>query len=596
MATAQVVTPKQVGPWAKAADVASNVMKPAPAGFVAGDPKAIASQFILNDQAFVDLQLYIRAALMLPGSNVQFDMEFPETLFRDWLAKDKKGDLYNQTKSTLVDIFARCYNFQNNTVDRMLAFTDKLLKFSLTEDERVAAIAKHRPVVEDENLVLSDPKVKAAIGAIWSACQGLIADASAAEAEASKLVEVLRQFHTDTVVDATRVEDIQRRTNAVFPSPDDISRSASTEYQKLHLQLKKMYDDQLEASRRIGWPNSGALIYINSIGSVMYCNDKQTWDKFAEIDRSLQQTWGQAEKAHQNAIRLSAKTDSLKTMIKRIGDTINKAINALDKICKDFVSFKGELEYIQTKIKGMKGAMEIEVEWLRGLAFAELDAARISWNQVRIAASYYREHGVLLKNTDKENLEALQRPPPAGEEVELLGATFGGINVTKLAISLYSRGTSIEVPGVVRDFSDPWMNVEKTYTMLYRVGSEHRVFASKEYAAQESFIYTFRKDFGKSTAGSSHHNRVTPRQAPNDCPIEILAVIWGPEKRDQQSVIDYVYRCVNNAPGIVWSNEKLGGDSWPHTQKTGVIYYRRKGTDKVQLLVGREREVTQFNA
>lgn len=70
---------------------------------------------------------------------------------------------------------------------------DKLLTFSETHDERVKVIMSHEATIKDESRELSDPKVKAAIAAVWSACTGLISDASAAEEDARVLAEDLAQ-------------------------------------------------------------------------------------------------------------------------------------------------------------------------------------------------------------------------------------------------------------------------------------------------------------------------------------------------------------------------------------------------------------------
>lgn len=81
--------------------------------------------------------------------------------------------------------------------------------------------------------------------------------------------------------------------------------------------------------------------------------------------------------------------------------------------------------------------------------------------KVQVAARHYKAHGVLLRKTDIEKLEKIGKPPPrAAEAVDLIGATFGSMNITSVAIPLYSRGVRIEVPGVVRDFSDPMVDTE----------------------------------------------------------------------------------------------------------------------------------------
>ena len=217
--------------------------------------------------------------------------------------------------------------------------------------------------------------------------------------------------------------------------------------------------------------------------------------------------------------------------------------------------------------------------------------------QVKGAAEFFVRHGILLKRDDSQKLEKLRAPPPTVDEgVTLEGATFGGLDVTRLAKVLYSRGTTIEIPGVVRDFSDTWITVHKTFSLLYTVDKNYRLFCCTEYGAAASYVYTLRRDFASSSIGSASHTQVTPTTAPSNCPIEILAVLWGSNRRTSSDIIDYCYRCVNNSPGVVWSNSHFGGQSLSNMAQSGTIFYRKKGTTQVQVLTGRENTVTQFNA
>jgi hypothetical protein len=40
--------------------------------------------FVLNTQAFINLQLYLKAALHLPGTKGRFDLEFPRKMFENY--------------------------------------------------------------------------------------------------------------------------------------------------------------------------------------------------------------------------------------------------------------------------------------------------------------------------------------------------------------------------------------------------------------------------------------------------------------------------------------------------------------------------------
>lgn len=166
-----------------------------------------------------------------------------------------------------------------------------------------------------------------------------------------------------------------------------------------------------------------------------------------------------------------------------------------------------------------------------------------------MAVGFFKRHSVLLRNNNEKKLDDMKAPPPCAEEgVELVGATFGSVNMTKLAKAMYSYGTTIEVPGF---FSDPWMRVGKTFTIVYEVDKGYRAFACKEYQAKANYYSTFRRDFGSSSIATAHHSLASTKKAPGCCPIEIITVFWCPSKRDEQAVIDYLYRCVNNTPACV---------------------------------------------
>jgi hypothetical protein len=46
-------------------------------------------RFPLEDQSFVDLQVYLKSALKLPGDMESFHLNYPEELFGKYLSKDR---------------------------------------------------------------------------------------------------------------------------------------------------------------------------------------------------------------------------------------------------------------------------------------------------------------------------------------------------------------------------------------------------------------------------------------------------------------------------------------------------------------------------
>lgn len=80
--------PPGAPPFVVSAAMVDQIMSPPKPGLAQGDAEVKAGRFILNGQGFIDLQLYLKAASMMPESNARFDAEFPSDLFGKWFQKD----------------------------------------------------------------------------------------------------------------------------------------------------------------------------------------------------------------------------------------------------------------------------------------------------------------------------------------------------------------------------------------------------------------------------------------------------------------------------------------------------------------------------
>jgi hypothetical protein len=51
----------------------------------------LATKFILNDQCFVDLQIYLKSAMRIPNSNNAFESAFLESDLKEYMTKDNQS-------------------------------------------------------------------------------------------------------------------------------------------------------------------------------------------------------------------------------------------------------------------------------------------------------------------------------------------------------------------------------------------------------------------------------------------------------------------------------------------------------------------------
>lgn len=66
----------------------------------------LSSKFILNDQCFVDLQIYLKSAMRLPGTTDYFKQSFPEEWFKEYFEADQDKPKLYDVRSNLVS----CHN------------------------------------------------------------------------------------------------------------------------------------------------------------------------------------------------------------------------------------------------------------------------------------------------------------------------------------------------------------------------------------------------------------------------------------------------------------------------------------------------------
>ena len=178
--------------------------------------------------------------------------------------------------------------------------------------------------------------------------------------------------------------------------------------------------------------------------------------------------------------------------------------------------------------------------------------------------------------------QKLGKPTSAGSNV-VTGAKTGKINVLTVVSAFFAdmdvtsqvknfksgNNIVIDTSNLVSTFgSDPWPNVAKTLTILLTNGTATRVFVAPEGSGKFTLA--------PSGTGSAP-NVVDTFLAPNTATTAVFSTVWGLSQISIQSVYNSFNSLIASKNTFTGSNSQFGTDTWPGTQKTGVVWYTSGG-------------------
>jgi hypothetical protein len=187
--------------------------------------------------------------------------------------------------------------------------------------------------------------------------------------------------------------------------------------------------------------------------------------------------------------------------------------------------------------------------------------------------------------------EASAEPPP---QVEILSATFAGIEATTLSKILFNDSPHLSIPSIRAGFGDIyfWDGVTRTTSILHSYGEEKRILIFTENTGTYQLVTGGIQESRKRN-NSGYLSVVNPLPQPSGTKAKILAIVYGRKEVRDPSVWDYAYKKLHSGEKIEWSNANMGGDEWPNMPKSGAIYYTYDGKT-VKQNCGRENTQTAW--
>ncbi|KAH6615471.1 hypothetical protein B0J18DRAFT_437403 [Chaetomium sp. MPI-SDFR-AT-0129] len=218
--------------------------------------------------------------------------------------------------------------------------------------------------------------------------------------------------------------------------------------------------------------------------------------------------------------------------------------------------------------------------------------------------------------TNNNNLTNLEPIPsyeesiaaPRPNELQILGATFGGVVVTPDIQKLVGDSNSLTLN--LRSLNvalrpDPAPGKVKVLTVLYRFDDDPEdvtrlVYASEDaspgkvvLSRQAAAFASQRQQLGEGAGQQGdrffHGVLERPWRAGANGQVDILAVVFGPKRVEAPAVLSVLSNHFEGRWGQVrMTNDFFGKDPWPYKRKSWTVYFRFVGSKRVQVVTGWE--------
>ncbi|KAF2762548.1 hypothetical protein EJ05DRAFT_515957 [Pseudovirgaria hyperparasitica] len=561
--------------------------------------------FVLDDQLFANLQLYLNGALHLPSSHDDFETKYPKWIFERYGSKD--DGLYYAFRYDLVEFNKHCSDFALNTLHPMVDIASDIHNLAESAGERSQKLNEQLQICFAEDAQFENPAILAAAEEAQSIAGKLCEEARAHQKTCELVTAKLTTLKAQTVdTDQGKLSEINRRANAALPQTDTLNQELREAMSNARASLNDLAGKQNHARDRVreleADEKSGAnwVNYLPWVAMGLAVCPPLTADDFRQaLNEATKQYDAIAQEASDKRTRIVRFRDEfggLQRACTELGAVIKPAVDALTHLIEAFEFLKTNLEDIATKLEQLKGYIAKSDTTRRKTAFARLDSALHTCTQINHLATHLQPQTLLLQNTTTKP----PSPEPTPTTLTILSATYGGAETTSLAQTLFNNGAHLSIPSVDPGFPEPWHGVMKSISVLHAFGSERRIFACGDKSGTHH-LQAGPISLSQNNSSKSVCEVVRPLPRPDwaaDAKVRVLAIVWGTGECRSQSAYDYVYgRLVSRAGPIEWCNELFGPDTWPGNLKSGAIYYTSDDEcgAVVKQICGREGESSYWN-
>ncbi|KAK3321981.1 hypothetical protein B0H66DRAFT_553047 [Apodospora peruviana] len=184
------------------------------------------------------------------------------------------------------------------------------------------------------------------------------------------------------------------------------------------------------------------------------------------------------------------------------------------------------------------------------------------------------------------------RRPNQPARLKIAGATWGGVNVTEDLGSMISAAETLTLDMHLIHrvlLPDPLWETVKTLTVLYQYEDQDSVQLLNTPEHVDPIILFPEADKNFQAPAASLKTLDRPWKASSSSPVEIIAVLYGPQRIETPSVLQELAKFFEGRRGqIRMTTGFFKVDTWPGKRKSWTVYFRFVHSKKIQCVTGME--------
>ncbi|CAG1984081.1 unnamed protein product [Fusarium graminearum] len=538
--------------------------------------------FVLNDQQFASLQLYVKSGIKLPATSELFQAVYPYASLNKWLTTE---DDYKQMRLVLVSVHQHCEVFLAQGINPMIGLAHAIVEFSKDTVTYLEALKENMDIICNKSIPpSSEESIEAKEHAI-EILDLLKQGGMSASKEVSKIIKAIDTFTSKTDSDASALSNLQKTLDLTF-TEKDLENVMIKYMSDMRASLRVLVKAQEMATSTHEYVN-GRKYYKKIPGTGSYVFKHMSYDledalqKYKDANKQVNETIAQGDhrkmkllECIDHARELMDKVDSVKNHIKEARESLNNIMNGMGSMlssCKSLID----------KLNNVNGQIKPEAPGSDYMTRLHIDTAVQAWNGVLSSALAFAEYGLI------EDADMVDVPKPKIQPT-ILAAHYAGITVTELAKMQLNWGDRIVIRTNDLEFPVRMEGKPKALSILYRFGNNPdsmRVFVCETGTGQ---IHTITAD--EDIPGVSK-----PVNIKNDR-LVIHSIVYGLRQINDQLPYGLIARAVQKDGFIMVNNAVLRvdahNDPWYGQLKTVAVFYSMGGV--FGCASGTENEMVPF--
>ncbi|EKJ76427.1 hypothetical protein FPSE_03426 [Fusarium pseudograminearum CS3096] len=501
--------------------------------------------FVLNDEQFASLQLYVKSALQIPATTELFQA---------------------QMHLALVPIHQHCEVFLTQGINPMIGLAHTVVEYSKDATSYLEALKVELDVICDKTIPPSSEESIQAKENATEILKALKESGTSVSKQIKKIITVTEKFKSETESDASALSTLQQMLDLKL-SQKDLDNAMTKHMAESRESIRNLIRTQQRAASNQEYVDTRKWYFrIPGLGNLLF--NQGTYDleeslrKYRDANKAFHETIAAGD---DQRMKLLESIDNARALINNVGSVkshIEEARKSLVNIMDGMNSMDKSCDSLISKLSSVSGQIKPEAPGSDHMTTLFVDKAVQAWNGVLSSARAFAKYGLI------EDAQKVEVPKPKIQPV-ILAAHYAGITVTDLAKMQLNYGDKIVIATNNLEFPPRMQGKPKALSILYRFGDDAnstRVFVCQTETGQVHTLTPDQDIPGVVKPVNFQHGR-----------IEIHSIVYGLRQLTDEFAYMMVVPFAEKFGAVPVNNATLrvtaDNDPWYGQLKTAAVFY-----------------------